>query len=67
MSAHGVTPYLLEAEMQHEDEKARVEETVAEPVTRSYEPPIVAEAGAFAEVTHGGSGKYREAGVGRFL
>ncbi|WP_344363495.1 lasso RiPP family leader peptide-containing protein [Streptomyces gobitricini] len=58
---------LLEAEMQHEIEQVHVEEKAGEPVAGSYEPPMFTEAGAFAEVTRGGSGQYREAGVGRFL
>lgn len=43
------------------EERAAVEEPVA------YEPPMVAEAGTFAHDTRGGSGQYREAGIGRFL
>ncbi|WP_157880134.1 lasso RiPP family leader peptide-containing protein [Streptomyces natalensis] len=62
-----MSTFPLEAEMQHEIENVHMEEPAVEPVTTSYEPPMVTEAGAFAEVTRGGIGTFKEAGVGRFM
>jgi hypothetical protein len=44
----------------HETEKAATEVV-------AYEPPLLTYAGDFIAETRGGSGQYRESGVGRFL
>jgi hypothetical protein len=35
--------------------------------TVAYEPPLLIDAGLFSDETRGGSGRYKEQGVGRFL
>lgn len=53
--------------MQNSTEQTRHDQETTKSRKALYEPPLLAEAGAFAEETRGGSGNYREAGVGRFL
>ncbi|MBO1420231.1 lasso RiPP family leader peptide-containing protein [Streptomyces sp. FH025] len=49
------------------DEVSRSEERGGAENPAPYEPPMVVEAGTFTQDTRGGSGQYREAGVGRFF
>ncbi|RJO78012.1 lasso RiPP family leader peptide-containing protein [Nocardia panacis] len=49
-----------------EQNKVRTSDRRAENV-ESYEPPLLVDAGEFTERTRGGTDKYREASIGRFL
>ena len=52
--------------MEHGTESARMTNQDTGAVVRPYEPPLMVEAGAYAEVTRGSVGNIREPYIGRW-